>query len=166
MCTKTACIAGYCQYIDGRLHRGFRAGKCVTVVGGYLWLTNLQWQKVINTYKLRVLISLSKRAADNADLNIPQQFAAMVNNPAQYPIMLSNGDNLQYKYNGVVNFYPIKLSGNTPYSVYANISNTYLNITTPVQDPRTFIAATPAPPRLQAVNRRVILQLMLVQILV
>src|SRR6202035_4176229 len=54
--------------------------------GDIFGLTYLQWQKVINTYKLRVLISLSKRATDNADLNIPTQFAAIVNNPSQYPI--------------------------------------------------------------------------------
>ncbi len=41
-----------------------------TVAGDIFGLTNLQWRKVVNTYKLRVLISLSKRADDNADLNI------------------------------------------------------------------------------------------------
>ncbi|MEJ0102964.1 MAG: hypothetical protein WDO19_10560 [Bacteroidota bacterium] len=49
-----------------------------TVAGDIFGLTNLQWRKVVNTYKLRVLISLSKRADDNADLNIKSQFAAML----------------------------------------------------------------------------------------
>jgi Starch-binding associating with outer membrane len=119
--------------------------------GGDIYgLTYLQWQKVINSYKLRVLISLSKRALDAPDLDIPQQFAAIVNNPATYPVMTSNADNVNYKFNGAVNFYPIKVSGDTPYSVYANISNTYLNLTTATADPRTFIVATPAPAQLKA----------------
>ena len=37
--------------------------------GDIFGLTYLQWQKLINTYTLRVLVSLSKRAPDNADLS-------------------------------------------------------------------------------------------------
>ena len=122
-----------------------------TVVAGDIYgLTNLQWQKVINTYKLRVLISLSKRAVDNADLSIPQQFATIYNNPAQYPFMTGNGDNLKYTYNTAYNPYPIFSRGNTPYNAYSNICKTFLDITTATNDPRTFIAATPAPAQLAA----------------
>jgi hypothetical protein len=66
----------------------------------------IEWQKVVNSYKLRVLIELSKRAADNADLNIATQFAAIVNNPSKYPIFTGNADNLQYVYNNTYNYYP------------------------------------------------------------
>lgn len=66
----------------------------------------IEWQKAVNSYKLRVLIELSKRATSDADLNIPQQFATIVNNPAQYPIFTSNADNLQYQYNNTYNYYP------------------------------------------------------------
>jgi len=124
------------------------ATNAVASAGDIYGLTNLQWQKVINSYKLRVLISLSKRAVDNADLNIPAQFAAIVNNPATYPIMTSNADNMVFKYNAAYNQYPIKLQGDTPYSQFANISSTFLNLTTATMDPRTFIAATPAPAQL------------------
>jgi hypothetical protein len=112
--------------------------------GDIFGLTKLQWQKVINTYKLRVLISLSKRATDNADLNIPQQFAAIVGNPTQYPVMTGNSDNMVFKYNPF-NTYPIFLRGWAPYNGYANICKTYLDLTTATQDPRTFAVATPAP---------------------
>jgi hypothetical protein len=112
--------------------------------GDIFGLTYLQWQKVINTYKLRVLISLSKRAVDNADLNIPAQFAAIVNNPTKYPIMTGNTDNMTFKYNAAYNKYP--LSPNyTPYNFFEDVCKTYLDITTADQDPRTFIAASPAP---------------------
>ena len=117
-----------------------------TVVGGDIYgLTNLQWQKVINSYKLRVLISLSKRAVDNADLNIPAQFAAIYNNPTQYPVMTANTDNVKYVYNAAFNPYPIYSRGNAPYNKYSNICKTFLDIATSTSDPRTFIAATPAP---------------------
>ncbi len=115
-----------------------------TVAGDIYGLTIAQWQKVVNTYKLRVLISLSRRATDNPDLNIPGQFANIINNPTQYPIMGSDKDNLQYTYNAVFNKYPIS-PNYTPYDFYSSMCNTFLNITTANQDPRTFIAATPAP---------------------
>lgn len=66
----------------------------------------IEWQKVVNSYKLRLLIELSKRAVDNADLNIPQQFATIYNNPTTYPIFTSNADNLEYVYNNSYNYYP------------------------------------------------------------
>jgi hypothetical protein len=115
-----------------------------TVSGDIYGLTVTQWQKVVNTFKLRVLISLSKRAVDNADLNIPTQFATIIGNPTQYPIMSGIADNLQYKYNAVYNKYPTS-PNYTPYDFYEAINKTFLNITTANQDPRTFIAATPAP---------------------
>jgi len=121
------------------------AGQAFDAAGDVFGLTNLQWQKVVNTYRLRVLISLSKRAIDNADLNIPQQFAAIVGNPSQYPVMTGNGDNMVFRYNAAFNQYPIFFRGWGPYNSYANISRTYLDITTSTKDPRTFAVATPAP---------------------
>jgi len=112
--------------------------------GDIFGLTYLQWQKLINTYRLRVLISLSKRAIDNADLNIPGQFATILNTPAQYPIMTSNSDNLVYKFNAT-NRYPTFSLGYSPYNNFANIGNTYLNITSATLDPRAYVTATPAP---------------------
>lgn len=112
--------------------------------GDIFGLTYLQWQKVINTYRLRVLISLSKRANDNADLNIKTQFATILGNPTKYPIMVSNSDNLVYKFNAT-NRYPIYAFGYDPYNNFANPGATYLNITTANLDPRTFVVTTPAP---------------------
>lgn len=117
--------------------------------GDIFGLTYLQWQKVINTYRLRVLISLSKRAADNADLQITQQFATIIGNPAQYPIMTSNSDNLILKSTTVSRYSIFSLNYN-PYNNFANIGASYLNITTSTLDPRTYLSATPAP--IQIVN--------------
>jgi hypothetical protein len=122
-------------------------GPSATITGDIYGLTYLQWQKVINTYKLRVLISLSRRAQDNPDLNIPTQFANIITNPTKYPIMAGISDNLAYHYNAVYNKYPTS-PNYTPYDFYESMCDTYLNITTANQDPRTFIAATPAPAQL------------------
>jgi len=111
-------------------------------------MTYLQWQKVINTYKLRVLISMSK-TVDNGtaqDLNIPQQFANIINNPTQYPIMTSNSDNMVYHYlaSPSRDNYPL-FPNYTPYPNYADMCGTLMNLLTTNQDPRTFIYASPAP---------------------
>ncbi len=131
------------------------AANANIVVGGDIFgLTNLQWQKIVNAYKLRVLISLSKRATDNADLNIPQQFATIVNGSVgatpQYPLPAGNSDNLVFKFNTAYNSYPIWSRGNGPYNNYSNICNTFLSLLTANNDPRTFIAATPAPAQIAA----------------
>jgi hypothetical protein len=111
--------------------------------GDIFGLTYAQWQKVINTYKLRVLISLSKRVDDNADLNIKSQFAAIVNNPTQYPIMTSNSDNVVYKFNSAYNQYPPQRYGYAQYNNCINISKTWINNTVPNKDPRVFALLSP-----------------------
>ncbi|HEY4325583.1 MAG TPA: SusD/RagB family nutrient-binding outer membrane lipoprotein [Mucilaginibacter sp.] len=113
--------------------------------GDIFGLTYLQWQKLINSYTLRVLISLSKRATDNADLSIPQKFAAIVNNPTQYPIMTGNADNMVYQFNAAFNPYPIFQYGAQPYNNFANMGQAYINVTAGNKDPRVYVVATPAP---------------------
>lgn len=129
-------------------------GSGATVVdasGDIFGLTYLGWQKVINTYRLRVLISLSKRADDNADLNIKQQVAAILGNPVKYPVMTGNADNLVFKYTSVNN-YPALASA--PYTGNANICKTYLDLMVSKKDPRVFVVATPAPAQLAAPNSK------------
>jgi hypothetical protein len=113
--------------------------------GDIFGLTYLQWQKLINTYTLRVLISLSKRATDNADLSIPAKFANIINNPATYPIMTSNSDNVVYKYNQSFNPYAIVSEGLQPYDNFGSMGLPYVSITSATQDPRLMVVATPAP---------------------
>jgi len=108
----------------------------------------VNWRKVVNSYKLRVLISLSKRAQDNPDLQIPQQFAAIVNNPAQYPVLTGNADNWAFLFNSAYNTYPH--TPNDANNQRQNIGAAYLGLTTATQDPRTFVVATPAPAQLAA----------------
>ena len=121
-----------------------------TISGDINGFTNTQWQKVINTYRLRVLISLSKAYARGATADftlgdVKTQFAAIFNNQTQYPIMASNSDNLIGKFNAANNPYSLFVLGYNPYINFANVGEAYLNITTATQDPRTFLVATPAP---------------------
>jgi hypothetical protein len=118
--------------------------------GDIFGLTYLQWQKLINTYRLRVLISLSKRAVDNADLNIPQQFNTIISNPAQYPIMTSNADNMVYKYNQAFNPYAIVSLGLQPYDNFDSMGLPYVTVTSSTEDPRLMVVATPAPAQITA----------------
>jgi hypothetical protein len=118
--------------------------------GDIFGFTYLQWQKIINTYRLRVLISLSKRATDNADLNIPQQFNTILSSPTTYPIMTSNADNMIYKYNQANNPYAIVSQGLQPYDNFGSMGSTYVNITAANKDPRLMVVATPAPAQIAA----------------
>ncbi|MFX8036191.1 SusD/RagB family nutrient-binding outer membrane lipoprotein, partial [Acinetobacter baumannii] len=65
---------------------------------------------------------------------MPAQFAAIVTNPAKYPIMTSNGDNLAYKYTAIT-LYPPNRTGNAPYNNCANINQTFMNLLTQNRDP-------------------------------
>ncbi|QEC67124.1 SusD/RagB family nutrient-binding outer membrane lipoprotein [Panacibacter ginsenosidivorans] len=102
-----------------------------------------KWQKTVNTFRLRLLIELSKKA-DDADLNIKSQFAAITGDPVKYPVMESAEDNLQFIYTHPTNDYP-----NSPDSygfdgLRYNMSSTYLGLLTAFKDPRVFIVSEPA----------------------
>lgn len=108
-----------------------------------------KWQKTVNTYKLRVLINLSRKESDT-DLNVKTRFAEVVNNPSKYPIMTSLDDNLQYVYNNQFNKYnrnPDNFGGN---ATRENMAATYLGTLTSLKDPRTFVVAEPATAKVAA----------------
>lgn len=52
----------------------------------------LNWRKLINSFSLRVLLTLSGKTAD-PDLQVIQKFQNIYNNPATYPLFQSNTDN-------------------------------------------------------------------------
>ena len=109
----------------------------------------VKWQKVVNTFKLRVLINLSKKDAD-ADLNIKKLFADVVTNPAKYPVMTSLDDNLKFSYNSSTDKYPLNQDNYGQTATRNNMSATYLNTLVSLKDPRTFIVADPAPAKIKA----------------
>lgn len=104
-----------------------------------------EWQKAVNSYRLRELIMLSKKA-DDPDLNIKQQFANIINNPTQYPIMTSNSDNMQINYNTTdkSNYYPLYPDDGHLFGKRNVLGVTWVNLLDSLQDPRIFIIASPA----------------------
>ncbi|WP_318351289.1 SusD/RagB family nutrient-binding outer membrane lipoprotein [Aquipluma nitroreducens] len=108
-----------------------------------------KWQKVVNSYKLRVLIALSKKESDT-DLNIKAQFANVVNNPTKYPVMTSLDDNLKFTYNSSDTKYPLNQDNYGQTATRNNMAATYLNTLVSLKDPRTFIVADPAPAKIKA----------------
>ncbi len=109
----------------------------------------VKWQKVVNTYKLRVLISLSKKESDT-ELNIKALFASVLNNPTKYPVMSSLDDNLKFTYNSSTDKYPLNQDNYGQTATRNNMSATYLNTLASIKDPRTFIVADPAPAKIKA----------------
>jgi hypothetical protein len=108
-----------------------------------------KWQKAVNTYKLRVLVNLSRKESDT-DLNVKSRFAEVLSNPSKYPVMVSSDDNLQYVYNSQFNKYnrnPDNFGGN---ATRENMAATYLGTLTSLNDPRTFVVAEPATAKVAA----------------
>jgi hypothetical protein len=102
-----------------------------------------KWQKVVNTYRLRLLLHLSLKATD-PDLNVKQQFADIIGNPSKYPIMESMDDNLQFQFTYPTNSYPNNPSNFGFDALRYNCSATYVGLLTQLKDPRIFVTSEPA----------------------
>jgi hypothetical protein len=102
-----------------------------------------QWKMLINSFTLRVLMSLSKKESNNV-LNIKQRFNDIVSNPAKYPLIASNDDN------GQLPFYNIRGNQYTYYNDNAMKTNYYLDssfvdILQGLNDPRLIVFGEPTP---------------------
>jgi hypothetical protein len=121
------------------------------ILSGDIYLGNsLQaWQKIVNSFALRVLISLSKKESD-ADLNIKNRFNAIVSNPAKYPLLTSAADNLQIYYNGSTSLYPTNPGSRGLDKGRYNMAEMYVKTLTDLEDPRVFVTCNPAEAKLKA----------------
>jgi hypothetical protein len=108
-----------------------------------------KWQKTVNAFKLRVLVQLSKKSAD-ADLNVKGEFSKVLGNLTAYPVMESNGDNLQFIYGSVFNKYPFNPDNFGFYADRYNTAGTYINTLAALRDPRVYVVAEPAAAKLAA----------------
>ncbi|HWK03078.1 MAG TPA: SusD/RagB family nutrient-binding outer membrane lipoprotein [Puia sp.] len=106
-----------------------------------------KWQKLVNSFKLRVLVSLAGKASD-ATLNVPAQFAAILGNSSKYPIFTSEADDCAFVYNpgGSNTFSTYYFNPSNFGSVAArfNMAKTYVSVLTTLNDPRVFITCEPA----------------------
>jgi hypothetical protein len=110
-----------------------------------------KWQKLVNSYKLRVLISLSKKDAD-ADLKVKARFAEILGNPTKFPIFTGMADNLAFIPSpSIPNFYYRKNPNNYGFdALRENTSKLYIDLLKEFQDPRLFIVAEPAEAKIKA----------------
>lgn len=106
-----------------------------------------KWQKLVNSFKLRVLIDLSSKTSD-ATLNVAAQFANMINNPSKYPIFAGPEDDWQLNYNpGGSNTFTTSAFNPSNFGSIAaryNMAATYVSALTTTSDPRVFITTEPA----------------------
>ena len=119
--------------------------KTANNLQGDIYLNNdlTKWQKAVNTFRLRLLLHLSKKA-DDAELHVKKQFNDIVTNPSKYPLMGSSSDNLEYKYIYPTNKYP-KNPGSFGFdALRENTSSTYVGLLTTLKDPRVYITCEPA----------------------
>lgn len=120
------------------------AAKDESLTGDYYYEGDLaQWQKAINSFKLRVLVQLSLKETDT-NLAIKTKFAEVYTNAAKYPVFTRMEDNLQYVYNNVFNKYPTNPDNFGFDATRYNMSATYLNTLAALKDPRAYITAEPA----------------------
>ncbi len=103
----------------------------------------MAWQKIVNTFRLRVLINLSKKEAD-PDLKVIEQFDKILQDPMKYPIMTSEEDNLQFVYNAAFDNYPNSPLNFGNDALRYNMGATYLNALSSLQDIRAMIVAEPS----------------------
>ena len=97
----------------------------------------LKWKKLINTYRLRILIHLSKKE-NNTRLNIAQTFQKIISDPAKYPLFSSNSDNAQLVFNksAINNSYPLFQNLSLP--SLAALEKGFATILKDREDPRLF----------------------------
>ncbi len=121
-----------------------------TLSGDFYFNNDLKkWQKVVNTFRLRVLTSLSKKEGD-ANLNIKGEFNKIFGNKTTYPVLVDIMDNLQFVYVNPFNKYPTNPDNYGFDATRYNTSSTYLGLLTSIKDPRTFVTADPAGAKLKS----------------
>ncbi|MEY4740264.1 MAG: hypothetical protein RLZZ05_1648 [Bacteroidota bacterium] len=121
-----------------------------SLLGDFYYNNDLRkWQKLVNTFRLRVLITLSKKDTD-ADLNVKATFAKIIGGASTYPIFSSMNDNFQFVYVNPFNKYPSNPDNYGFDATRYNTSSTFLNLLTANKDPRTFVVAEPAGSKLKA----------------
>lgn len=105
----------------------------------------LKWQRLVNTFELKVLINLSKKVED-PDLKVKQRFQEIV---AQKPIFQSNADNFQIVFsNKSGQKYPWYKEKNN-FIIYPMMSNFLLDKLKQFKDRRLFYYASPSPVQLK-----------------
>lgn len=117
----------------------FAAGK--SFGGDPIFSGNVDnWRRVVNSFRLKVLLSLSKKEGD-VDLKIKERFAKIL---ANEPLLRDNADNLQLVYSDRAGqIYPFNNTINR-YTSYAMISSVLMDSLKKYNDYRLFYYAAPS----------------------
>lgn len=103
-----------------------------TITGDFIYNGDLtKWRKFVNSFRLRVILSLSNKTGD-PDLKPMTLFADVMNNPSQYPLFASNSDNAEQQTNTVT---PTPFYNNPAY-VYYGLAQAFADTLIAFQDPR------------------------------
>ncbi|WP_262250277.1 SusD/RagB family nutrient-binding outer membrane lipoprotein [Parapedobacter soli] len=104
----------------------------------------VKWQKMINSFSLKVLINLYRKT-DDSDLRVIERFNDILNNR---PIFESNADNFQLVYSDQENQrYPFHKLGNQ-FIIYPMVSGILIDQLKATNDYRLFYYASPSPVQL------------------
>lgn len=95
-----------------------------------------KWQKLVNSFRLKVLLTLSKKTSDS-DLNITSTFAQIYSSE---PIFTSNADDAQLIFYDQLGSRYTEFNSSS-YGSARYMSGTFISLLTDLQDPRLFIFA-------------------------
>ena len=111
------------------------------LIGDVIYGGNItNWRKAVNSFALKVLISLSKKEG-NSNINVAQKFAQIVGDSDTYPIFTSNNDNMQLVFSDVEGQrYPFYISS---HAQYPHMDEFLTEILKQRQDKRLFYFAAP-----------------------
>lgn len=101
-----------------------------------------RWKKLVNAYRLRLLIHLSKKEGQTK-IAIKQQFQTITSNPTKYPLMENFGDNAQIVFNtsDPSNYYPS--AGSLSVSTLVSLEQSFVEMLQKREDPRLFSFGDP-----------------------
>lgn len=102
-----------------------------------------KWRKLVNSFRLRVLMALSAKAA-HVSLGVKEQFAAIVADPATYPIMGGTADDAALSFfNAEQTQYPYYNNNGIKTAIY--MEESFVDLLKSLEDPRLFRFADRAP---------------------
>src|SRR5205085_716831 len=115
-----------------------------TITGDILYGGDVtKWKKLINSFHLRVLMSLSLKSG-NASFGVANRFKEIADDPITYPVFTSRADDGQLVYVDITgNRYPY-LNNNSLKTAYY-MEQSFVNLLKGNNDPRLFLFADKSP---------------------
>ncbi|MEM7371902.1 MAG: SusD/RagB family nutrient-binding outer membrane lipoprotein [Bacteroidota bacterium] len=115
-----------------------------TLLGDVLYEGDVvKWKKAINSFRLRVLMTLSAKEG-NSSIDIKNQFTTIISDPTTYPLISGNDENLALPYHDVAgNRYPFFENQNLT-SAYL-MEKTFVDLMKEREDPRLFAVGSITP---------------------